>query len=176
MQTSSAWTIDTTATEAIDLAATWSTTVGAPTITSTNVVGYIPGAAAAASPGMLASFFTTNSETTTSTTPVDLATPDTITFTLSATTNVVINYMAQVALTNNTPNGLINELSIDGTPTAASIFECDSFNSAGKYMCGLPYKVSLGSGSHTIKVQHYVGPGGTTGSWVNRLTQAFSSP
>jgi hypothetical protein len=45
MQTSSTWTIDTTATQVIDVTATWSTTTGAPTIVSTNVVGFIPGAA-----------------------------------------------------------------------------------------------------------------------------------
>lgn len=44
MFTSSAWTIDTTATEAIDLQATWSTATGAPTITSTNISANIPGA------------------------------------------------------------------------------------------------------------------------------------
>ncbi len=44
MQVSSAWTIDTTATQAIDLQATWSTATGSPTITSTNVAGWIPGA------------------------------------------------------------------------------------------------------------------------------------
>lgn len=44
LQTSSTWTIDTTATQALDLVATWSTTVGAPTITSTNIAAWIPGA------------------------------------------------------------------------------------------------------------------------------------
>ena len=44
MQTSSTWTIDTTATQVIDLVATWSTAVGSPTITSTNVAAWIPGA------------------------------------------------------------------------------------------------------------------------------------
>lgn len=44
LQTSSTWSIDTTATQVIDIAATWSTTTGAPTITSTNVAAWIPGA------------------------------------------------------------------------------------------------------------------------------------
>lgn len=44
MFVSSAWTIDTTATEAVDLQATWSTATGSPTITSTNVAAWIPGA------------------------------------------------------------------------------------------------------------------------------------
>jgi hypothetical protein len=145
--------------------------VVAPNINITTQYG---AAAGGSSTGMLASFFTTNSETTSSTTPVDLTTPDTITFTLAATTNVVINYMAYNTLTS-VPNGLVNQLNIDGTATTASLFECDSSNANIKFMCGLGYKVSLGSGSHTIKVQHY-GGGGTTGSWTNRLTQAFSSP
>ena len=132
------------------------------------------GVSGGSSSGMLASFFTANSETTSSTTPVDLTTADTITFTLSATTNVVINYTAYTSLTN-VPDGLYNELNIDGSTVSASIFECDSFNSLGRFMCGLGYKVSLGSGSHTIKVQHYVASS-TTGTWTTRLTQAFSSP
>ena len=44
MQTSSTWTIDTTATQAIDVVATWSTATGSPTITSTNIAAWIPGA------------------------------------------------------------------------------------------------------------------------------------
>ena len=43
LQTSSAWTIDTTASQAIDIAATWSTITGSPSITSTNVAAWIPG-------------------------------------------------------------------------------------------------------------------------------------
>ena len=44
MQTSSTWTIDTTVTNGIDLLATWSTATGSPTITSTNIAAWIPGA------------------------------------------------------------------------------------------------------------------------------------
>jgi len=44
MQTASTWTMDTTATKVLDIQATWSTTTGAPTITSTNIAAWIPGA------------------------------------------------------------------------------------------------------------------------------------
>ena len=44
LQTASTWTIDTTATQALDVVATWSTATGSPTITSTNVAAWIPGA------------------------------------------------------------------------------------------------------------------------------------
>jgi hypothetical protein len=44
MQVSSAWTVNTTTTNALDLTATWSTATGSPTITSTNVAAWIPGA------------------------------------------------------------------------------------------------------------------------------------
>lgn len=44
MQTSSTWTMDTTATKVIDIQATWSTATGSPTITATNVAAWIPGA------------------------------------------------------------------------------------------------------------------------------------
>lgn len=44
MQTASTWTIDTTATQAVDIQATWSTATGSPTITATNIAAWIPGA------------------------------------------------------------------------------------------------------------------------------------
>jgi hypothetical protein len=44
MQTSSTWTIDTTVGEAIDLTAAWDATTGSPTISSSNVAAWIPGA------------------------------------------------------------------------------------------------------------------------------------
>lgn len=43
MQTASTWTVDTTGTLAVDLQATWDSTTGSPTITSTNVAAWIPG-------------------------------------------------------------------------------------------------------------------------------------
>jgi hypothetical protein len=44
MQTSSTWTIDTTVGQAIDLTAAWDATTGSPTISSSNVAAWIPGA------------------------------------------------------------------------------------------------------------------------------------
>lgn len=44
MFVSSTWSVDTTATQVIDLQATWSTATGSPTITSTNIAAWIPGA------------------------------------------------------------------------------------------------------------------------------------
>jgi hypothetical protein len=44
MQTSATWTVDTTATLAVDLKATWDSTTGAPTITGSNIAAWIPGA------------------------------------------------------------------------------------------------------------------------------------
>jgi len=43
MQSASTWTIDTTATQALDLQATWSTATGSPSITATNIAAWIPG-------------------------------------------------------------------------------------------------------------------------------------
>ena len=53
MQTSATWTIDTTATQVIDLQATWSTATGAPSITSTNVAAWIPGAPVTSVAGLI---------------------------------------------------------------------------------------------------------------------------
>lgn len=44
LRTTSTWTIDTTAGQAVDLQATWSTATGSPSITATNIVAWIPGA------------------------------------------------------------------------------------------------------------------------------------
>jgi hypothetical protein len=44
MTATAAWTIDTTASAAIDMQAAWSTTAGSPSITGTNAVAWIPGA------------------------------------------------------------------------------------------------------------------------------------
>lgn len=67
MQTSATWTIDTTATQVLDLVATWSTAVGAPTITSTNVAAWIPGAPVTSvnTQTGAVSLFTTNAQTAT---------------------------------------------------------------------------------------------------------------
>jgi hypothetical protein len=51
MQTSSAWTVDTTATNVVDLKATWDSTTGSPTITSTNVAAWMPGGSTAGASG-----------------------------------------------------------------------------------------------------------------------------
>lgn len=44
MASTSTWTVDTTGTLAVDLKATWDSTTGTPTITSSNVAAWIPGA------------------------------------------------------------------------------------------------------------------------------------
>ncbi len=61
LQTSSTWSVDTTATQVVDVTATWSTVTGGPTITSTNVVGYIPGAAAAGALTLISKVVTSGS-------------------------------------------------------------------------------------------------------------------
>jgi hypothetical protein len=115
-------------------------------------------------------------QTTTTNCPtfVDLATADTVTFSLSATTNIVLQYMAQVS--DSAGNGeLQNQVMVDGSLIAGTLQKCDQQGSNFIWTCPASYAASLGSGSHTIKVQHCVLTSGT-GTWSNRLLTVMSTP
>jgi len=210
MQTSSTWTIDTTATQAIDLLATWSTTTGAPTITSTNVAAWIPGAPVTSVAGLTgavagqgtdtkvmtagtvagtgatlctdanggattsgcssggfgpvaAPSYVTTAQTTTSlcgTAFVDLATPDSVTFTLASTTNITAEFLYTFS-TNQNGAEVQNQFNVDGSLVSATLTKCDQNNANFITACKSNYFGSLAAGSHTIKVQHCIFAAGT---------------
>ncbi len=132
----------------------------------------IPGPAGAAgaagsTTSLLGSNYVLGEQTTTSTSYVDLATADSVSFTLSGVHDVLILYLAFWG--QDTINGIdYNEVFLDGTGQANS----EHFN-------GIPvtrdiaticnYRLSsVSSGSHTVSIRHKVSAG-TTGFWKNRM-------
>lgn len=122
---------------------------------------------------LLASKWVVTDESTTSVTMVDLATADSVTFTLDVTTTVNVVYLA-AAYNSVASAAMRNEMNLDGALVAASIFaETASSSALGVFLSALVYQTSLAAGSHTIKIQHDVGSG--TGDWFNRLLMVFGA-
>ena len=124
----------------------------------------------AATGGLIGSSFTQNNETTSSNPPtfVALTTPDSVTFSLSATRTVVIKFQATTFSLNN--------------PSCATIVNIDGSNVTGgspsENYVAIPFggdnmaavnqfAVSLASGSHTVAIK-YAATANTCG-WYNRL-------
>jgi len=114
------------------------------------------------------------SESTTSTSFTDLATVDTISFTLGATTNVMISYAS--VMKRDSTGSSFNAVNIDGSDDASASNFVMAQNNTSVGSAALPqqsffqYIVSLASGAHTIKIRHKVDGG--TGTWANRVTCA----
>ena len=125
---------------------------------------------------LLANFEVLGGESTTSTSYTDLATADSVTFTLSATTTVIIDYLCQItfaaSIMGETGFNIINEDGSDVTGTAVSCGGHTVNNTATSHCV---YTVSLASGSHTIKVRHKTQNGGST-TWQCRQLKVWSAP
>lgn len=121
---------------------------------------------------ILASFATNNTETTASLTFVDLTTPDTVTFTLTAIANVIVVYKATESLSAGTSGNTFDEVMFDGVLDAVSSNTL-SFTAVGIFgNAVLIYKkAALAVGAHTIKVQHHVNA--STGQWTSRALVVF---
>jgi adhesin/invasin len=128
-----------------------------------------------AAPLFLATNYVTTAETAASTSFADLATADSATFTLAATTNVIVQYMADV-VEMSSPTGICESIvNVDGTndPTSiAYITELQSWDGAGIAQ----YKVQLGAGSHTIKIQHANSAASMGCRWNARTLMIKQSP
>jgi len=123
--------------------------------------------------GVLASSYVANSESTTSTGFTQLTTHDTVTFTLGATTNVPVTYMAYMSPTTGTGQSCVTQYNIDASDvTATALFA--GLNAANSDPISNEYKVSLGSGSHTIFVEYKVTGNGC--NWFNRLLSIQAAP
>ncbi len=119
---------------------------------------------------LLATNYVLGEQTTTSTTYVDLATPDSVSFTLQGLHDVLILYLAFWG--QDTINAIdYNEVFLDGSGQANS----EHFN-------GIPvsrdiaticnYRLSaVTAGAHTVSVRHKVSAG--TGFWKNRMLVAL---
>ena len=123
--------------------------------------------------GTLASVFVPATQTTTSTTFTDLGTLDTVTFTLVATTNVIVNYIAYEF--NSGANTNSNVVNVDGADVASS-YDLTMITGGNNPASGIAGWIanSLAAGSHTIKVRHKVSAG--TGSWANRQLMVLATP
>ena len=102
-------------------------------------------------------------DATTSTSSMLLAHPDTVTFTLSQASNVIIEFIASGYSSGG--GALVSTVNTDGaddTLSSAGVYLPDTwsgYNIAQK-------KVSLSAGTHTIAITHFVTGG--TGNWSNR--------
>lgn len=114
----------------------------------------------AAIPGtVLGYLYVDTQESTASATPVDLATLDTVTFTLDKTTDVIIQYNCEVFSSGTT--AAVNQANVDGSIVSASNLQFANLSSSN---VALPYFIvvpALAAGTHTIKMQHW-----TTGGSV----------
>jgi hypothetical protein len=115
-------------------------------------------------PALPALFVTTN-ETTVSNSYVDLATLDSVTFVLLATTDISIQYLAEEYNDTAAIERSQNIVNIDGSDVAATETLMD-IPTNSQSMGFAADVVSLAAGSHTIKIRHLVGGG--TGHWQRR--------
>ena len=106
---------------------------------------------------------TTASESTASTTAVDLTTTQHVTFSLSATRNVLV-LMFAVSSTNSA--GAVNRLICDVNGTDTIYAHTMPAASANYMLAAAHLEPSMAAGTHTIKMQYSVSAG--TGSFFNR--------
>jgi hypothetical protein len=120
----------------------------------------------------LATCFVATAESTNNTSYIDLATVDSITFTLSTTASVLIEYKFQI-WNNSSGYTPWNSVVVDGIVVLNSPIASPYSNSLGAAApWWLPYlAVNLAAGSHTVKVQHRT-DGGNGYQWSNRLLTA----
>jgi hypothetical protein len=119
--------------------------------------------------------FVTADQSTTSTTYVDLATADTVTFTLAAATNVIVQYEA-TCYTSGASTVLFNAIFIDETQVVVNDFDTTTINASNStsQTKGRWFAPSLAAGVHTVNVKHRVN--NSTGHWVNRLLWIIATP
>lgn len=118
-----------------------------------------PVAISGSSGGVLGYLYVDAQESTSSATPVDLATLDTVTFTLANATDVIIQYNCEVF--SSTTTAAVNQANVDGSIVSAvnlQFADLSSSNAALPYFIVVP---ALAAGTHTIKIQHW-----TTGGSV----------
>jgi len=105
---------------------------------------------------------------------VDLTTPDSVTFTLSATTNIAAQFLYSFSVNQNGAE-VQNQFNVDGSLVSATLTKCDQNNANFITACQSTYAASLASGSHTIKVQHCLFASGTE-TVSNRMLLVTSTP
>jgi hypothetical protein len=117
--------------------------------------------------------FVATNETTASTTFVNLATSDTCTFTLAATTSVFCQYTAN-EFNNSASQAQFNSVFVDGSQADDGNQVIVTANANFPLTGAAVWLASaLGLGSHTITVRHKVAGG--TGSWRDRALQCWAT-
>lgn len=127
---------------------------------------------------VLGTSYVPGTNTTTSACPTfaTLGTADSVTFTLSATTNVVAQLQTQSVI-NGANYEVQIQYNVDGSPVTSTLQSCDQQGNGFIIACPASYKASLGSGSHTIIAQFCTPTsGGVTLSVSNRLMIVSASP
>jgi len=132
----------------------------------------VSGNVATQTPQVIASNFIATAESTGSTSPVDLTTPDSVTFTLTATTTVAIDYWAEGAEGSSTGN-MNNNLYIDGSATSADDSSMSLFGGYAGHS-GLRSIQTLPAGSHTVDIKHSINTAIDT--WNDRLLMVTPAP
>src|SRR5262249_7243815 len=102
----------------------------------------------------------------------DLATPDTVTFTLTATRDILVYYFSAAYCSALTP-GIANasKVYLDGTAYADSLLAQTPTQTSGSLAHIFVYKIaSVASGSHTISVKHASGVTTDDAHWLSRTT------
>jgi len=108
------------------------------------------------------------SENATSTTPVDLATPDSVTFTLYESHQILVEYCSEVY---HSATGALNlTVFLDGTQQGPTVVVSSWGGGAGMiHALKYPLSGSIAAGSHTVNIKHHVSAG--TGTWLYRSTK-----
>lgn len=115
----------------------------------------------------MASSYVQTDQSTSSTTLGDLATADTVTFTLTEARDVLIVYAANVYQSTVGANNR-DVIDIDGADEGATQNDWTAARANAGVSVVIVYKKSLASGAHTIKAQH-AAIGGGTANWRNRF-------
>jgi hypothetical protein len=126
--------------------------------------------------GTLKTSYVTTSESTSSpsTAYAQLATADTITFTLAATTTVTVLFTSQCS-SNTVSTGIFSQFTVDAVDNSASAQEFDATTINFLYGCTASYSASLGSGSHTILMK-YKATGTSVLTFAHRTMVAYATP
>lgn len=125
--------------------------------------------------GILASLFVVTDESTSSTSFVDLTTPDSVTFTLASTSNVVVQYGANFYNTNSGSNNGTSSVFVDGSQADDGNQATTTFGASTPVSAIVVWRAaSLGSGSHTIKVEHKTSSGPS--HWRDRMLVVSVAP
>lgn len=115
--------------------------------------------------------FVDTAESTSSTSYTDLGTADSVTFTLPATTTVIVQYSCSIFAASGL--NAYNQANVDGTLTGL-LDQALTIGGGTIVTMTYGYSVSLAAGTHTIKIQHKVSA--NTGQWQGRLLTVLGIP